>query len=94
MSTPFGGHPTFAQYIGWAIKQGLDVKSGVAQNADGDTDRVTVISSQDGKRWVVVVGIDQREFLVPTTIAQFDRRLGIESPWFSIDETGAVKAAK
>ena len=43
----------------------------------------------DGKRRVVEVGTDQRDYLVPTTIARFDRRLDIKSEWFSIEDSDA-----
>ena len=46
---PFGGYPTFAQYIDWAISRGCKVQVGV------DTQRsigVTKIISPDGEKWV------------------------------------------
>ncbi len=29
MAFPFGGHPTFSDYLQWAISQGCTVKSGI-----------------------------------------------------------------
>ncbi len=84
MSMPFGGHPTFVQYIAWAISQGCRVQSGIAQTPDGKVEKLTKIDAPNGK-WVTAVGIDQRDFLVPTMIAWLDRRLGMKSPFFSID---------
>jgi hypothetical protein len=84
MSTPFGGHPTFGQYIQWAITQGCAVQSGYATSPGGQVERLTKISSPDGRRWAIDVGTAQTEYLTATRIAQLDRRLGIKSHWFSI----------
>jgi hypothetical protein len=84
MSAPFGGHPTFGQYIQWALKQGCSVEYGYATSPNGQVERLTKISSPDGKRWVIEVGTGQAEYLVATRISQLDRRLGMKSPWFSI----------
>jgi hypothetical protein len=76
---PFGGHPTFAQYLQWAAAQGCKVQIGV------DTDRsigVTKIVSPDGKKWVFQAGTLPNDYLTPTDVGRLDRRLGILSPWF------------
>jgi hypothetical protein len=44
---------------------------------------VTRIEAPDGK-WVVEVGTEQHEFLAPTTVSRFDRRLGLKSPFASL----------
>ena len=78
MAFPFGGHPTFAQYLAWAVEQGCKTQSGV------DTEQsisVTKIVAPSGK-WAIVAGIMPTERLVPTTIGMLDRRLGLISPWF------------
>lgn len=31
-------------------------------------------------------GVTQHEFLMPTTIARYDRRLGLKSPFFKIED--------
>ena len=75
---PFGGHPTFAQYLEWVISQGCKVLSGV------DTEHsvlVTKITAPSGKT-AIEVGTRPHDFLVPTTIGRLDRRLGLISPWF------------
>jgi hypothetical protein len=84
MPAPFGGHPLFLQYLQWATGQGCKVQSGIQSAPNGKVERLTKISAPSG-RWVIAVGIDQREFLVPTMIAYLDRRLGLKSPFFSID---------
>lgn len=90
MSLPFGEHPTFAQYLSWAISQGCTVRSGYATTEDGRAEGATLIASADGTRWVVEVGTGQRERLHPTAVARLDRRLGMKSPFFSIDDSGYV----
>ena len=83
MAQPFGNHPTLGEYLAWAREQGCSVQWGV-NPATGQS--VTRIVSPDGKRWVIAEsGMPQSERLLPTTIARFDRRLGLKSPWFSID---------
>jgi hypothetical protein len=89
MSSPFGGHPTLGQYIAWARSQGCNVQSGYATTVDGHVEPLTKISAPpNGKRWVIEVGTGQNEYLTPTRVAQLDRRLGLKSPWFSIDDSG------
>ncbi len=74
---PFGGHPTFASYITWAISQNCKVEVGVdTQNSIP----VTKIIAPSGK-WVIEAGTLPTDFLVPTTVGKLDRRLGLISPW-------------
>jgi hypothetical protein len=81
MSTPFGGHPTFAAYIAWAESQGCTVKQGIANGTDGRPYSVTQIVAPGGKEWVTEVGMQHGDYLVPTTISRLDRRLGLRSPF-------------
>lgn len=77
---PFGGHPTLAEYVAWALTQGCKVQSGV------DTENsivVTKIVAPSGK-WVIEPGTRHNDRLMPTTIGRLDRRLGLISPWFGI----------
>lgn len=85
MSFPFGGHPRLADYIGQARKDhGATAKSGSADDSSGKAHAVSKISVPAGKS-VVVVGMEQTEHLTPAMIGYLDRRLGISSPWFSVD---------
>ena len=86
MAYPFGGHPTFAHYLVWAADQGCKIRQGATFASDGKAYSVTIIAASSGK-WVVEVGTQHNDFLVPTTIARLDRRLGMESPFFSIDDS-------
>jgi hypothetical protein len=83
VSTPFGGHPSFAQYIAWAESEGCSIKQGVANGADGRPYSVTQIIAPDGKHWVTEVGMQHSDYLVPTAISRLDRRLGMKSPFMS-----------
>jgi len=80
MAFPFGGHPTFAQYIEWAIGEGCKVQYGV------DTEHsisLTKIVAPSGK-WAIEAGLLPGDRLEPTTVGRLDRRLGLISPWFGV----------
>jgi hypothetical protein len=80
MAYPFGGHPTFGQYLQWAVSKGCTVQSGI------DTEQsinVTKIISPTGK-WAIEPGTLPNDYLVPTTVGRLDRRLGLISPWFGL----------
>jgi hypothetical protein len=85
MAFPFGGHPQLAQYLHWAREQGCTIQSGYASDRKGKTHTVTKIETPGGKK-AVVVGVAQTEYLVPTMVGYLDRRLGLNSPWFSLDD--------
>ena len=85
MAHPFGGHPTFSSYIDWARKEhGFRAQSGYGHDRHGKTHLVTRIYKEDGPS-LVVPGIKPGDRLAPTQVGNFDRRLGINSPWFSVD---------
>lgn len=87
MSNPFGGHPTFSQYLQWAKdEEGCTIKTGVRTMPSGNMVPLTIISHPNGNH-VIEPGTSQTDYLVPTQIAYFDRRLGITSPFFSIDDS-------
>lgn len=85
MAYPFGGHPTLADYIGFAREQGFEAKSGYAQDRTGKTHTSTRIFKNGGPS-VVVVGVSQTDYLVPTQVGNLDRRLKLDSPWFGVDD--------
>lgn len=85
MAAPFGGYPTLARYIGWARNNhGCTAQSGVRPDADGRIETLTVIRAPSGRR-AVVLG-QQEQVLPPTMVGYLDRRLGIESPFASLDD--------
>lgn len=79
MSHPFGQAPTLIEYIGWCNQQGCTTKSAVDAE-DGTMVTVQILESKSG-RHVVVSGIAMTERLLPSQIANFDRRLGLDSPF-------------
>jgi len=81
---PFGGSPTFGQYVEWAVQQGCMVKTDLFL-VKGEPYSATRIFRPSGKKWVTDIGTQHEEFLMPTTVARFDRRLGFKSPFFSLD---------
>jgi hypothetical protein len=87
-AAPFGGHPTLAEYAEWArqqgciIEQGLNIKGGRAIS-------VTKIVAPSGK-WVIEVGTQHDDYLVPTTVNRLDRRLGLRSPFPSMPHPGPL----
>ena len=88
MSNPFGGHPTFAQYLQWTKEEeGCTIQTGVRTIRDGQMVSLTIIQHPNGNH-VMEPGTSQHDYLVPTQIAYLDRRLGIASPFFSIDDSG------
>lgn len=84
MAYPFGGHPTFAQYLGWAKGQGCEIKQGIIIDDDGRPYDLTLITSPSGRHYIDTV-TQHNDRLLPTTIARLDRRLGLKSPRFSVD---------
>lgn len=85
MAIPFGGHPTFGQYLVWVRDtHGFAAQTGIAADKAGRSHTVTKIF-KDGGPSVVVPGIKQDEFLAPSQVGNLDRRLGVTSPWFSVD---------
>jgi hypothetical protein len=81
---PFGGHPTIGEYIEWALHEGCTVKDSVI-SVEGEPYSVMRIFNPSGKRWVTEIGTQRSDFLVPTTIGRFARRLGLKSPFFYLD---------
>lgn len=84
MAAPFGGHPRLVDYLGWCSAQGCTNQSGFKMK-DGKTVTFHVITSDTGL-YVVVSGVGNNEHLMPTTVAYYDRRLGINSPFAKIGD--------
>lgn len=76
MSYPFS-LPTFGDYLRFAISQGCTVTSGLAQPGF-----VSFTLIRRGTRVLQVVGTKQGDYLVRTQVEAFDRRLGLQNPFF------------
>lgn len=85
MAAPFGNHPRLIDYLGWCSSQGCTATSGFTSK-EGKTITFHIIKTADGERHVVVSGVNNNEFLLPTTVAYYDRRLGLDSPFAKIGD--------
>lgn len=83
MAFPFGNHPTFLEYLQWCCQQGCTMASGYMQFPDGSMMSRQVITAPNGKH-VTVMDMSNNERLMPSTVAYFDRRLGLDSPFAKI----------
>ena len=83
MASPFGNHPTVAEYLHWAIDTiGCTVNTGFSM-IEGQSSRTVIrIVSPTGQR-VILMDLEQSDRLLPTDIDYIDRRLGVDSPWDS-----------
>lgn len=81
---PFGGHPQFGAYIDWLRREhNGTAQSGYSVDPDGQSHLLTRLALPNGKA-VVVVGVGQQEYLVPSMVGYLDRRLDVKSPWFGV----------
>lgn len=85
MAAPFGGHPRLIEYLGWCSGQGCTTTSGFTSK-EGKTVTFHVIETEDKQRRVVVSGVGNNEFLLPSTVAYYDRRLNLSSPFAKIGD--------
>ena len=88
MAFPFGNHPTLHEYIGWANQQGCTTKSGV-MGVDGKMVTYHLIVAPNG-RHLIVSGPSMSERLLPRTVAYYDRRLGLDSPFSKLGSGGEM----
>jgi hypothetical protein len=79
MAFPFGGHPTFAEYMKWAHSEGCKFQSGHSR-LDGHSHVMTKITAPNG-RHVIVVDVVPSERLSPSMVSYLDRRLRLNSPF-------------
>jgi len=77
------GHPQSGAYIDWfRTNHNGTARSGYAVDHTGASHLLTRLSLPSGKS-VVVVGVNQNDYLAPSMVGYLVRRLGVESPWFS-----------
>lgn len=85
MAFPFSKAPTLAEYIHWAREtHGFRAQSIVAPDETGKSQLAIKIFTEGGPSVVFVGG--QQECLSPSMIGYLDRRLGITSKWYSMDD--------
>ena len=77
------------QFLGWLSGIGCSFKIGTATNEKGKSyTAVRIQNNDDEDRFLYWVG-NLDEFLMPSEIASFTKRLNIQVPFFAIDpDTG------
>jgi hypothetical protein len=84
---PFGGHPTLERFVEWAKSEAgctTEIKVRTRQPS-GQPYQVLEITNPEGGR-VVVVNPEMGEHLAPSTVAYYQRRLAIKSPFAATPE--------
>jgi hypothetical protein len=87
VSHPFGGHPTLERFVEWA-KTSAGCKTEIkvrTRQPSGQPYQVLEITNPAGGR-VVVVDPEMGEHLAPSTVAYYQRRLAIKSPFAATPE--------
>lgn len=86
MSFPFGDHPQFGHFKQWCRENDIEVRDGV-MSVEGRSIKVTTFIS--GVTVVAVSHILDREYITPTQLGALERRLGVNTHWFSVDREEA-----
>ncbi len=81
MAHPFGGHPTFQEYLTWIRGEGFKYKSGYIALPGESSVTAVLIESPEGNPLLSIPDVDLDERLTPSTIERLDRRLGVKSPF-------------
>lgn len=76
---PFIRHPTFKEYIQFAVSKGCSAS--IRIDADSDI-KLTKIESSNN---TVISALSHNEILSPNIIRNYDSLLGIESEWLKFD---------
>jgi len=84
MAGPFGKHPTLNEYLRWAEQQGCIPQSGFVQGQGGKPCSVIKMVAPSGQH-LLIVGVPESERLTPSMVHHYDRRLGLQSDFPSID---------
>lgn len=75
MAHPFGGHPTLQQYLEWLRSEGFEYRSGIS---GFDT---VIRVEKEGKPLLHIWKVPMEEYLTPSMVDAYDRRLGVDSPF-------------
>ncbi len=82
MAYPFGGHPTLFDYIAWCNQQGCTTRSSLAV-IDGKSATCHIVENPANDQHVAAVGA-MKDRLPPSVVANYDRRLGLDSPFAKV----------
>lgn len=92
MAHPFGGHPTLERFVEFATELGCTFEIKVRVRADGSAYRVLEITNTKNGNTVVMANPDMAEYLAPSQVAYFQRRLAIKTPFASTPEAPTEKS--
>ena len=91
MAHPFGGHPKLSMYLDWLRSQGFEYQSGYSAGESGkdiDTEaeiNLTIrVTNREGKPLLHIFDVSLDEYLTPSQVGNFDRRLGVNSPFAKV----------
>ena len=85
MAYPFGGHPTLEMFIEYAKGNGCIVTSIGRISKNGVPYTALVIENTQGG-YLTIADPDMSERLTPHMISQYQRRLGLKTPFPSAPE--------
>lgn len=85
MAHPFGGHPTLDRFVAFAKEQGCKAELFANTTADGRAYSVLRLENPSGS-WVSIVNPELTEYLAPSTVTYYQRRLGIKSHFGAMPE--------
>lgn len=91
MSFPFGGHPTFQKFLEFAEANGCVLKIVIRETKSGRAYEAYELRNPRGGR-LVVPNPDLQERLVPSIVSQYQRRLGIKTPFATLPEPSSPAA--
>lgn len=86
MPAPFGGHPKLSRLIDWLVSAGCKAEIKVRNHTiTGQPYRSLEITGPAGSR-VVLADPDLNEYLTPSMVSYFQRRLGMQTPFPGVPE--------
>jgi hypothetical protein len=88
MAFPFGGHPTLKRLLEWLTEQGCKSEIVFRINKQGRTYQALQVVNPNGSR-VVLIDPDFDEYLAPSMVSYFQRRLSIKTPFAAQPEIGS-----
>ncbi|MGB1118227.1 MAG: hypothetical protein ACPG30_05925 [Parvibaculales bacterium] len=78
MAHPFGGHPTFLQYLQFLRSQGFTYKTGYTMHHGVGYGLIKIFDAK-GNPVRVVSDMDLEERLPPDMVSEFDKMFGVKS---------------
>lgn len=80
MSSPFGGHPTLAIYLGWLkTEHNLSTLAGLVKTSTGQKPYTRV--EKKGGGYLNLFDRTHGDYLEPEYVEYLDRKIGVVSTW-------------